>query len=61
MDSRRVTLPSGLATLGFAMKVYRHRQRRAPRVPRHAYDSHLGDHAAVERWALRLPLDDFKN
>jgi hypothetical protein len=55
MDVRRVTLPSGAATLGFAMKVYRQRGRGLPpRQPRHLYAGDFGDHAAVERWALAL-------
>lgn len=51
------TLPSGLATVGIPMKVYRGRARGSnqPVRPRYPYTGDMRDTAALERWATTLP------
>jgi hypothetical protein len=50
-------LPSGLATVGIPMKVYRGRPRgsNVPVVPRHRYTGDMRQTAALERWVRTLP------
>jgi hypothetical protein len=56
MDNRSEPLPSGLATLGFAMKVYRNRPRgNDPYIPRQRFTGDIGDTVAVEAWLRSLP------
>lgn len=55
MEIRPVPLPSGIATLNLATKVYRNRPRTGkPFVPVHAFDGELSDTAALERWIAAL-------
>lgn len=56
MDIRLTTLPSGMARLGAAMKVYRGRARgnNVPLVPAKAYDGDLTDTTALEHWISAL-------
>ncbi|MFD1786931.1 S41 family peptidase [Sphingomonas floccifaciens] len=50
-------LPSGLASVGVPMKVYRGRARGSnqPVRPRHPYTGDMRDTAALERWVAALP------
>lgn len=55
MEIRGETLPSGLARLGLAIKVYRNRPRSGlPFTPVHRYTGDLSDTAALEKWVLGL-------
>jgi uncharacterized protein YcnI len=56
MESRSVTLPSGIARLGFPVKVYRNRPRghNEPYVPAVIYPGDINDTDAVERWILAM-------
>jgi hypothetical protein len=60
MESRYENLPSGIAELGLAVKVYRNRPRgnNQPYVPRpeHRFGGDIRDTAALERWILGLPV-----
>jgi hypothetical protein len=59
MESRYEDLPSGVAELGLAVKVYRNRPRgnNQPYVPRpeHRFTDDIRDTAALERWILAMP------
>jgi hypothetical protein len=56
MELRFVPLPSGIARLGFATKVYRNRARghNQPYVPHHIWNGNITDTAALERWIMSL-------
>jgi hypothetical protein len=56
MESAYVPLPSGIAELGFAVKVYRNRPRgnNQPYVPHHRFAGDISDSPALERWILQL-------
>lgn len=60
MDLRSVDLPSGLASMGFAMKVYRNRPRanNQPYEPTEAYDGDIGDTNAVRAWLVERLLSE---
>jgi hypothetical protein len=54
-EIRPVSLPSGIATLNLATKVYRNRPRTGrPFVPSHLFPGELGDTPALEAWILDL-------
>lgn len=57
MELRNLPLPSGIARLAFAMKVYRNRPRgnNQPYVPHHIWKGNIADTTALERWILSLP------
>jgi hypothetical protein len=59
METRHEQLPSGIAELGLAVKVYRNRPRanNQPYVPRpeHRFAGDMRETAALERWILSLP------
>lgn len=56
MEIRTEPLPSGMAQLHFAMKVYRNRPRSGRSyIPAHRFSGDISDTAAVERWVLSLP------
>jgi hypothetical protein len=57
MELRNVRLPSGVAWLSFATKVYRNRPRgnNEPYVPHHTWQGSMADTAALEKWILSLP------
>jgi peptidase S41-like protein len=56
MESRSVTLPSGIARLGFPVKVYRNRPRghNEPYVPAVIYPGDINDTDAAEKWILAM-------
>jgi hypothetical protein len=56
MEAAYVPLPSGVAELGFATKVYRNRPRgnNESYVPRHRFAGDMTDTAALERWIQQL-------
>ncbi len=51
------SLPSGLATVGVPMKVWRGRMRgsNVPHAPRYRFNGAMSDTAALERWIATLP------
>ncbi|MES2336578.1 MAG: hypothetical protein V4537_00615 [Pseudomonadota bacterium] len=57
MEVGDVPLPSGIATVGIPMKVYRGRPRgsNVPVRPRHRYLGDMRDTPALERWIATLP------
>jgi hypothetical protein len=56
MENAYVPLPSGIAELGFAVKVYRNRPRgnNQPYVPHHRFAGDISDTPALERWIQQL-------
>jgi len=55
MEVRSVPLPSGIASLNLATKVYRNRPRTGkPFVPSRVFDGELSDTAALENWVRSL-------
>jgi hypothetical protein len=55
MELRSERLPSGIARLHFALKVYRNWPRAyRPLLPVHRYSGDISDTAGVERWVLGL-------
>ncbi|OYW77576.1 MAG: hypothetical protein B7Z37_03215, partial [Verrucomicrobia bacterium 12-59-8] len=61
MEVRRFTLPSGITSLTFPMKVYRGRPRGSnePVVPQHLFVGDIGDTPALEAWFAGLPGANF--
>jgi Peptidase family S41 len=60
METRSVTLPSGMASLSIPTKVYRNRVRghNEPYTPHWQYEGDVSDTAAVEKWIVgRLGAD----
>jgi len=55
MEVRGEPLPSGMAQLNLAIKVYRNRPRSGlPFLPAHRFSGDISDTAAVEKWVLGL-------
>jgi hypothetical protein len=56
MDIRRVSLPSGISSLWFPMKVFRARPRgwNVPQTPAFPYEGNMTDTDAIDRWLTRL-------
>jgi hypothetical protein len=55
MEIRPIPLPSGIASLNLATKVYRNRRRTGrPFVPARVFPGELGDTRALEGWILDL-------
>ncbi len=57
MEVRAEPLPSGMARVNFAMKVYRNRPRSGlPFTPVHRFTGDISDTAALEKWVLGLKV-----
>lgn len=57
MESRSITLPSGLGVMAMPMKYYRGRARGSnqPVTPTYPFNGDMNDDAAVEAWVATLP------
>ena len=57
MEVGEAKMPSGLASVGIPMKVYRGRARgsNVPITPRYAFTGDMRDTPALERWVTNLP------
>jgi hypothetical protein len=55
MDIRRVSLPSGMSSLWFPMKVFRDRPRgwNVPQTPAFSFEGDMTDTDAIDRWLMR--------